>query len=365
MKYIYNITPKDIVAVEGKPFCVQEKVEMPHVWIRVKDGKAVMLRDKKPITDIDFILDDTYRMIKEDFLDIFMDDKTIEKIIKLCGPCDLKIFYLLDEKPLHIEYKYLYNNAVNYLLSDIWLLDSKADKLKKFEYIDEIVNIVDWGSLISLNMKTGIWTDRVTEIVREYLAYSKSGNDMMFKLTDGAGTISHKGYNSTYGFVLKTGENKWQDANWEYIRESHDEKHSEYRKKVLSDFIDKVLSDKDYMATLPLFIDGRKEKHYSNEQIYLDTIQRVFVQYINNTDLFVNTDMKYTDLMPQHIGKVGSLDMSMLTNDNARVICQYKKLMQEVLRLLIHTFYRINSYTFYNFDEFETKKISDFVLLFS
>lgn len=361
MKYISEIRPCDIVAAEGKPYCIQEKVEMPHVWIRVKDGKAVILRDKKPITDVDFILDDTYRIIKEDFLDTFIDDAVAEKIIKLCGPCELKVFYLLDEKPLHTEYKYLYNNAVKYLLSDIWMLDNTADRPKRFEYIDKIVSIVDCHSLISLNMKTGIWTDRVTNIVREY----KLENDMISELTDNSGTISHKEYNFAYGFVLKVGENKWQAVNVEYLRTPHNEEHSEYRKKVLSDFIDKVLSDKDYMATLPLFIDGRKEKHYSNEQIYLDTIQRVFVHYINNTDLFVNTDMKYTDLMPLHIGKVGSLDMSMLTNDNARVICQYKKLMQEVLRLLIHTFYRINSYTFYNFNEFETKKISDFVLLFS
>ena len=157
----------------------------------------------------------------------------------------------------------------------------------------------------------------------------------------------------------------WQDTNCEYIRKSHDEKHSEYRKKVLSDFIDKVLSDKEFMATLPLFIDGRKEKHYSSEQIYLDVMQRVFVQYVNNTDLFVDTTIEYTDLMPQYVGKVGSLDMTMITNDNVRVICQYQKLMQEVLRLLIHTFYRINSYTFYRFNEFETKKISDFILFFA
>lgn len=363
MKYIYNITSKDIAAAEGKSFCVQEKVEMPHVWIRVKDGKAVILRDKKPITDIDFILDDTYRIIKEDFLDIFMDDETVEKIIKLCGACDLKVFYLLDEKPLHIDYKDLYKNAVNYFLSDIWLLDNKVDKSKKFEYIDEIVNIIDWSSLISLNMKVGVWTDNITDIVNEY--HNKAGTDLLFKLTNGTDTVSHKNYDSVYGFVLKVGEIKWQYANYEYTRKTYSEEHSVYRKKVLSDFIDKVLSDKKYMASLPLFIDGRKEKNYSSEQIYLDVIQRVFVHYINNTDLFVKNDIKYTDLMPQHIGKVGSLDMSMLTNDNVRVICQYKKIMQEVLRLLIHTFYRINSYTFYNFNEFETKKISDFILLFS
>ena len=364
MKYIYNITDKDIKSAEGKLFCIQEKVELPHIWIRITETKAYILRDKKPITDIDRILDDTYHTIKDDFLDTYIDEKVCKKITDLYGPCDLKIFYLLDEKPLHTEYNYLYKKPVKYLLSDIWLLDEKADKSKKFRYLDEITDIINWKCFISLNMKVGIWDEIVTNTIREYLAYNKSGSDTIFELAKG-GTISHKNYISTCGFILKSGENQWQYTNIEYLRNPSNKEHSEYRKKVLVDFIDKVLSDKDYIATLPLFIDGRRERNYSEEKIYLDLIQRVFVHYINKTDFFINSELKPEDLMPMHYGIVGSLDITMITNDNARVICQYNKLMQEVLRLLIHTFYRINSYTFYDFNEFETKKISDFILLFS
>ena len=104
----YSQNPDQVKALTGRPVCIQEKVAMPHVWIRIDATGVYFLRDHKPITEIDSILDDTYSKIKEDFFEPIMDDSTIEKILKLCGPCDLKIFYLPNEKPFYMEYNYLY-----------------------------------------------------------------------------------------------------------------------------------------------------------------------------------------------------------------------------------------------------------------
>ena len=124
-------------------------------------------------------------------------------------------------------------------------------------------------------------------------------------------------------------------------------------------------SDKEYLKTLPLFIDGRKTMNYSDEQIYIDVMQKVFLQYINVSDFVKDSGYTEEDLTPPHIGKSGDLDMSMITNDTVYAACKYSKRIQALLKLLIHTFYRIKSYTFYSFNEFETKKISDFLMLFS
>ena len=159
-----------------------------------------------------------------------------------------------------------------------------------------------------------------------------------------------------------------QISNDDYSHEFIDKSHSDIRAVVLSDFIEKVLSDEHFMNTLPLFIDGRKEKNYSSEQIYLDVIQKMFLYYIENTSLINNNQYKPEDFRPQlpeYINYISSLDIDLITNDTVKVICSYNRTMRELLRLLIHNFYRINAYTFYNFNEFETKKISDFLFLFS
>ena len=363
------LTPNQIRALEGKTVCVQEKVAMPHIWIRVDNTGVYFLRNRAPITDIDAILDDTYSKIKEDFFEPVMDDSTIEKILKLCGPCDLKIFYLPNEKPLYMEYNYLYKIGKRYFISDVWFFNPDIDKTKKFEYIDKIVDIIDWSDMCSLNMLIFTWTKNDTDLYNKYT----SGYEMIYEILraeagERVGTLSHKGYNSVLGFIVKTENTAWQITNMEYLDDPYDKEHAGIRKEVLSDFIEKVLSDKDFMSTLPLFIDGRKEKKYSADRIYLDVIQKLFLHYIASTDLITEKQYKPEDLMPQipsTFNYISSIDMSMITNDNVKVACQYNKVMQELLRLLIHTFYRINAYTFYDFNEFETKKISDFLFLFS
>lgn len=369
LKSFYSLTPAEIRALEGKTVCVQEKVAMPHIWIRLDENGVTFLRDRKPVTEIDLMLDDTYGRIKEDFFDTMLDDETIGRILNLCGPCELKMFYLFDAKPFYMEYNFLYKAAKRYFISDIWLLSPDADKSRKFEYIDKIVDIVDWTSLASMNMLTFTWTTDDSELREK----RQSGYDMIFEVLrshagERVGTISHKGYNSVLGFVVKSGNNAWQITNMEYLGDPYDESHAEIRKAVLSDFIEKVLSDKDFLNSLPLFIDGRKERKYTADRIYLDVMQKAFLHYIGSTDLINEKQYKPEDLrpqIPQTFGYISSIDMSMITNDSVRVVCQYNKVMQELLRLLIHTFYRINSYTFYSFNEFETKKISDFILLFS
>ena len=364
MNNINNIGQKDLKYAQGRQVCIQEKMDMPHIWVRIStEGGAVILRDRKPIDSVDRILDNTYGILQDDLIGLCFSAETVESITKLCGPCELKIFYLLAEQPLHMEYKYLHNNAVNYFLSDIWFLDDDVDRTYRFAYLDDIADIVDSPSFRSLNLIVRDWDEPFTDELMRF--WPNINSDAMFELTKHAPTVSHKNYISVMGFVIKTGEKAWQCPNIEYLQSSSDTVRSECRKKVLEDFIERILSDKEYLKTLPLFIDGRKAMNYSDEQIYIDVMQKVFLQYINVSDFVKDSGYTEEDLTPPYIGKSSDLDMSMITNDAVYAACKYSKRMQALLKLLIHTFYRIKSYSFYSFNEFETKKISDFLMLFS
>lgn len=363
MNNINDIGQKDLKYAQNRQVCIQEKMDMPHVWVRVSKEGAVILRDRKPIDSIDRILDSTYKVLQDDLIGLCLTEKLAEKIAEKYGPCELKIFYLLDDVPLRTEYRYLFKNAVNYFLSDIWFLDDDADKIHRFAYLDDIADIVDSPSFRSLNLIVRDWDESFTDELMRF--WPNINADALFELTKHAPTVSHKNYISVVGFVIKAGEKVWQCPNIEYLQSSSDTAHSECRKKVLEDFIERVLSDKEYLKTLPLFIDGRKTMNYSDEQIYIDVMQKVFLQYINVSDFVKDSGYTEEDLTPPHIGKSNDLDMSMITNDAVYAACKYSKRMQALLKLLIHTFYRIKSYTFYSFNEFETKKISDFLMLFS
>lgn len=364
MNNINNIEQKDLKYAQGRQVCIQEKMDMPHVWVRVsKESGAVILRDRKPIDLIDRILDSTYKVLQDDLIGLCLTEKTVEKITEKYGLCELKIFYLLDDVPLHTEYRYLFKNAVNYFLSDIWFLDDDADRTYRFAYLDDIADMVDNPSFRSLNLIVRDWDESFTDELMRF--WPNINADALFELTKHAPTVSHKNYISVVGFIIKTGEKAWQCPNIEYLQSSSDTVRSECRKKVLEDFIEKVLSDKEYIGTLPLFIDGRKTINYSMEQIYIDVMQKVFLQYINVSDFVKDSGYTEEDLTPPYIGKISELDMSMITNDSTYAACKYSKKMQALLKLLIHTFYRIKSYSFYSFNEFETKKISDFLMLFS
>lgn len=363
MNNINDIGQKDLKYAQGRQMCIQEKMDMPHVWVRVSKEGAVILRDRKPIDSVDRILDSTYKILQDDLIGVCLTEKTAEKITEKYGPCELKIFYLLDDVPLHTEYRYLFKNAVNYFLSDIWFLDDDADRTYRFTYLDDIADMVDSPSFRSLNLIVRDWDESFTDELMGF--WPNINSDALFELTKHASTVSHKNYISVVGFVIKAGEKAWQCPNIEYLQYSSDTVRSECRKKVLEDFIERVLSDKEYLKTLPLFIDGRKTMNYSDERIYIDVMQKVFLQYINVSDFVKDSGYTEEDLTPPHIGKSGDLDMSRITNDAVYAACKYSKRMQALLKLLIHTFYRIKSYTFYSFNEFETKKISDFLMLFS
>ena len=364
MNSINNIGQKDLKYAQGRQMCIQEKMDMPHVWVRIsKEGGAVILRDRKPIDSVDRILDSTYKVLQDDLIGLCLSENAVEKIVELCGPCELKIFYLLDDAPLHTEYRYLFKNAANYFLSDIWFLDSDVDRTHRFTYIDTISEIVDSPSFKSLNLIVREWDDFFTDEMMRF--WPNINSDAIFEFTKHAPTISHKNYISTVGFIIKVGDKAWEHVNVDYLESPSDATRSECRKKVLEDFIEKVLSDKEYIGTLPLFIDGRKTMNYSMEQIYIDVMQKVFLQYINVSDFVKDSGYTEEDLTPPYIGKNSELDMSMITNDSTYAACKYSKKMQALLKLLIHTFYRIKSYSFYSFNEFETKKISDFLMLFS
>lgn len=363
MNNINDIGQKDFKYAQGRQMCIQEKMDMPHVWVRVSKEGAVILRDRKPIDSIDRILDSTYKILQDDLIGLCLTEKTTERITEKYGPCELKIFYLLDDVPLHTEYRYLFKNAVNYFLSDIWFLDDDADRTCRFTYLDDIADMIDSPSFRSLNLTVRDWDESFTDELMRF--WPNINADAMFELTKHAPTVSHKNYISVVGFVIKAGEKAWQCPNIEYLQSSSDTVRSGCRKKVLEDFIERVLSDKEYLKTLPLFIDGRKTMNYSDEQIYIDVMQKVFLQYINVSDFVKDSGYTEEDLTPPHIGKSSDLDMSMITNDAVYAACKYSKRMQALLKLLIHTFYRIKSYTFYSFNEFETKKISDFLMLFS
>jgi hypothetical protein len=371
-----NVDPRIFVKYIGKPLVVQEKFDTCDFWARISENNVSLLNKGRELTEVDYFLNSLYNDV-EVMLESYLTDYDRKKLVEKYGEFDLHIFYFPSDKPRHTEYPNMNKHIV---LSDIWFKDPKALKLgHKFMILEDVAKVMnlETATLNVIEVTHGVAVAVFNYIneeeywsLQETCEYFIDRDHNCFKLCREFTSDRHTfngDISKTYGIILKLDSHVWQIPINEYKRLPYDSMHTQYRDIILHDFVSEMLIDN------PVFIDSVK-RVYKNakdaglnpNRCYFTAMEYSFLQYINRTDVFKKYRIEPTDLMPVHYGYTSDIMFTMITDEpTIYMICKHNALMKEVLRLLVYTFYNINHKTFHIFNEFETRAISKFLLIFS
>jgi hypothetical protein len=71
---------------------------------------------------------------------------------------------------------------------------------------------------------------------------------------------------------------------------------------------------------------------------YIDRVSKLFLSFIENTDLFTKFSFDPEDLLPPTTSYFGDIDYDMISDANVKLICKYNEVNKNIFRLFLHTF---------------------------
>ena len=71
---------------------------------------------------------------------------------------------------------------------------------------------------------------------------------------------------------------------------------------------------------------------------YIDRVSKLFLSYIEETDLFTKFSFDPEDLLPPTTAYFGDIDYEMISDTNVKLICKYNEVNKNIFRLFLHTF---------------------------
>ena len=97
----------------------------------------------------------------------------------------------------------------------------------------------------------------------------------------------------------------------------------------------------------------------SGDKEYVDIIYDLFMEYINNTNIFKKMYIEDEDLLPPNSGYIGDIDYDSLP-PTVKVICKVNNTYKNILRILLITFNRsVFDNKFKNFNRETREKLTN------
>lgn len=371
IKEFSTITTQDLEKLYSEGFIVYEKLDMCYFRVEVTKVGAIALKNSTEyaISDIDCVTNVMYKNICKFVEDVINPIRN--KIIDEGGEVRIGFFYLPTSKYHVIDYKKLESNT--FILSDVkcYWSESKISLNKIYElidarnkvlYKDKVPNyfIIDSPEIkrwIPATMEDGHSFYNgisVKDWINSYLNGEVTKWDIARVLTNSM-TFSHLDTSNIEGIILRSKSLVYQIA----LNNTYDfniDKSSKLicRDTVLKSFvntIDKVLSVKELKEVL------------NNSNSYIDKVSKLFLTYIENTDLFSKYSLDPDDLLPPHIGYMGDVDLECIPDKNVYLVCRYNDVNKNIFRLFLHTFSRnLSENKFNSLDEKEQKYLQDIVI---
>lgn len=354
-----NVDIERFSKLEGKPLVIQEKLDTVSFWLHISENNVQIVdRGKcKYLNEVDYFLNSLYHEV-EDLIYRYINESKREKFIEKYGEFDIQVFYF----PASTIYHTFYPNYLNeeyIVISDIWISNFNTFNGNKFELLEKVANEI-FGGTRTTTLDIIKCDEIFINLLKKYKADEISDLEFAKGITDEAKTMNML-MNSTYGLLIRTNTNIWQIPILNYERIPYDDIHSQYRDIILHDFVNELCENSEYAISIKQIYEANKAKTYNNNLAYINAMAFAFLCYINKTDVFKKYYIEPNDILPVHYGFVPNVSFDMLDDITVQTICKHNLLMQAVLKLLVHTFFNINSNTFKIFNELETRAISNLI----
>lgn len=359
IKDFYKISKKDLEYLMTHEFTVWEKLDMCYFRVEITKIGAIALKGStgKVISDIDCVTNSLYKDICE-----YVNKKinpVRNQIIEEFGEGCLGYFFL----PVNQYHKinYIYLNKQSAILSD-WSYDIKITDNKGYMDVKHLAKITGaeqpplmatWNTTED-TMISYIYPDFENH-VKNYIEEGSTSNihsllnELMDNSVNGA---SGNYFESMEGVIIRTDKFQYQ------IRINDTEDNIDKSTKLI--YRDTLLkSVAEYYEKNKTQLDDLVSK----EESYIDRVCKLFLSYIENTDLFAKFSIDPEDLLPPTTSYFGDIDFDMISDNNVKLICKYNEVNKNIFRLFLHTFaQKISEDKFNSLSDFTKGALNDLII---
>ena len=336
IKDFYKISEKDLDYLLTHKFTVWEKLDMFYFRVEITKIGAIPLRGStgKVISDIDCVTNSLYKGVCD-----FVNKKVNpirNKIIEEYGEGTVGFFYLPKQTYHKITYSNLPEKTV--FLSD-WYFPKHQDILDitcspGSYHIHHLAHILG----VEQPPLMAIWRPEDRAIEMKSLK-DKINNYLENKTEDRAKALVNKLIQEN----LSNGSRN-QIFNIEGIIIRTDKFQYQIRLKDTEDNLDKSVK-LIYRDTLLKSVADYYSKNinaltevFNSCESYIDRVSKLFLSYIEKTDLFTKFSFDPEDLLPPTTAYFGDIDYEMISDTNVKLICKYNEVNKNIFRLFLHTF---------------------------
>ena len=77
---------------------------------------------------------------------------------------------------------------------------------------------------------------------------------------------------------------------------------------------------------------------YNSKKTYIEKVCKLFLDFMNKTDVFSKYKFDTEDFLPPIHGYIGDLDVEAIPDEDVKTICKVNSVAKNILRLFLHTF---------------------------
>jgi hypothetical protein len=308
------------------------------------------------ISDIDCI---TNMMFKDicSFVDNVINPVRND-IITEFGELRVGFFYNPKQKYHIIDYN-KHNPAIagKFILSDAYSYDNNSTPpISKYSKLMTYLQLYSTNDEVYYSKDNYLYSPywNINIVKRDMNAYLNSPNDMtLIYLVNNFKPISGIKPANVEGFIIRS-----KSKNIIYQITVNDVNSHEIDKSTKLIYRDTVLQS--FINT----VKGNENSIVNEKDTYVDKISKLFLFYIENTDLFSKYSFDPEDLLPPHIGYMGDVDLDIIPDQNVKIFCMYNEVSKNIFRLLLHTFSRnISDNKFSSFSAEDQKFLKDLTIM--
>ena len=77
---------------------------------------------------------------------------------------------------------------------------------------------------------------------------------------------------------------------------------------------------------------------YNSKKTYIEKVCKLFLDFMNKTDVFSKYKFDAEDFLPPIHGYIGDVDVEAIPDEDVKTICKVNSVAKNILRLFLHTF---------------------------
>ena len=359
IKEFKNISPEELEVLYNEGFYVQEKLDMYYFRVEITKVGAIAMKGstENVISDIDCITNTMYKDICN-FVDTVINPVRND-IITEYGELRVGFFYNPKQRYHIIDYS-KHNPALagKFILSDTYAYNSNViPTISKYGKLMTYLKLYSTNDEMYCSEDDVIFNSssyNIDKVKRHIEAYLEAPSwPTLTYLIGNFKPITGLRSTDAEGFIIRA-----KSKNIIYQITVNDVNSHEIDKSTKLIYRDTVLQS--FINTLK----GNENSIVNEKDTYVDKISKLFLFYIENTDLFSKYSFDPEDLLPPHIGYMGDVDLDIIPNQNVKIFCMHNEVSKNIFRLLLHTFSRnVSDNKFSSFDVDDQKFLKDLTIL--